>query len=115
AVAVRSGRAPVAYYGRAQLAAADPDLSRWPLMLPEYPKGAASGAYAKLVAMPPLAPPGRPAARLYDFHQYTPSGRVAGIATPVDRSVWVGSLAGLRAWYATGALPATSSPAAAGV
>src|SRR5438270_225530 len=78
-------------------------------------QGASSGAYAKLVPAPPPAPPGRPAARPYDFHQYTPAGRVAGIATPVDRSVWVGSLAGLRAWYATGALPAEPGPPPAAV
>ena len=33
AVAAQTGRDPVAYYGFAQLAAADPDLSGWPLPL----------------------------------------------------------------------------------
>ncbi|MGC2411756.1 MAG: glycoside hydrolase family 25 protein [Stellaceae bacterium] len=110
AVATRAGRDPVGYYGFAQLAQSDPDLSRWPLMLPEYPRGAAPGRYLGLVQHPPRLPPGRPTsftptARPYDFHQYTPAGRVAGIATPVDRSVWVGTLVDLKAWYATGALP----------
>ncbi|MFI4947781.1 MAG: glycoside hydrolase family 25 protein [Alphaproteobacteria bacterium] len=105
-VATRAGRDPVAYYGFAQLAAADPDLSRWALMLPEYPRGAAPGNYPSLVQHPPRLPPGRPSQRPYDFHQYTPAGRVPGIATPVDRSVWVGTLAQLKAWYVSGALPA---------
>lgn len=119
AVADRAGRDPVAYYGFAQLQEASPDLSRWPLMLPEYPQGTKPGSYLSLVQRPPRLPPGRaatwgdPAAntpRPYDFHQYTPAGRVAGIATPVDRSVWVGTLADLKAWYATGALPAVPAP-----
>jgi GH25 family lysozyme M1 (1,4-beta-N-acetylmuramidase) len=105
AVADRIGRDPVAYYGFAQLQEASLDLSRWPLMLPEYPRGIAPGRYLSLVRQPPHLPPGRSSARPYDFHQYTPAGRVAGIATQVDRSVWVGSLADLRAWFATGALP----------
>jgi lysozyme len=105
-----AGRDPVAYYGFAQLAQPLPDLSRWPLMLPEYPRGNAVGDYASLVARAPRLPPGRPAAwegapRPYDFHQYTSSGRIAGIATPIDRSIWVGSAADLQAWYATGTLP----------
>ena len=119
AVAERTGRDPVLYYGFAQLRQPSPELSRWPLMLPEYPRGTTQGHYLSLVERPPVLPPGRPAAwseatanapRPYDFHQYTPAGRVAGIATPVDRSVWVGTLADLRAWYATGALPAVPEP-----
>ena len=115
AVADRSGRDPVAYYGFAQLGEVSPDLSRWPLMLPAYPRGTTPGHYLSLVQRPPRLPPGRPSAwssgaRPYDFHQYTPAGRVAGIATPVDRSVWVGTLAELKAWYATGALPAVPEP-----
>jgi GH25 family lysozyme M1 (1,4-beta-N-acetylmuramidase) len=111
AVADRTGCDPVAYYGFAQLSEASPELSRWPLLLPEYPRGMSAGLYASLVERPPRLPPGRPAAwdggsRPYDFHQYTPAGRVAGIATPVDRSVWVGTLADLKAWFATGALSA---------
>jgi GH25 family lysozyme M1 (1,4-beta-N-acetylmuramidase) len=115
AVADRAKRDPVAYYGFAQLTQANLDLSRWPLMLPTYPRGNTPGRYLSLVRRPPRLPPGRPAdwsgananaPRPYDFHQYTPAGRVAGIATPVDRSVWVGTLADLKAWYATGALPA---------
>jgi len=115
AVVDQTGRDPVAYYGFAQLREASPDLSRWPLMLPEYPRGTRPGCYLGLVQRPPRLPPGRSSgwsggARPYDFHQYTPAGRVAGIATPVDRSVWVGSLADLKAWYATGALPAVPEP-----
>ena len=118
-VADRIGRDPVAYYGFAQLEKASPDLSRWPLMLPEYPRGMRPGNYSSLVRRPPLLPPGRPVAwgspkanmeRPYDFHQYTPAGRVVGIATPVDRSVWVGTSADLKVWYATGALPAGPEP-----
>ncbi len=105
-VAAATGRDPVGYYGWAQLAAAHPVLSRWPLMLPAYPHGNRPGDYARLVSAPPRLPPGRPAARPYDFHQYTPAGRVGGIAGPVDRSVWVGTVEQLRTWHATGAVPA---------
>ena len=105
-----SGRAPVAYYGFAQLRQAEPELSGWPLMLPEYPRGNTSGTYSTLVKRPPRLPPGRAASwegavRPYDFHQYTPAGRVPGIATPVDRSIWVGDAGSLGAWY-RGAPPA---------
>jgi GH25 family lysozyme M1 (1,4-beta-N-acetylmuramidase) len=106
ALAACTGRDPLAYYGWAQLDAADPTLATWPLYLPEYPQGALFGDYRALVTRPPRLPPGRApswqAGRPYDFHQYTPAGQIAGIATPVDRAVWVGSLAELRAWYATG-------------
>lgn len=115
ALAASSGRDPLAYYGYAQLPAADPTLSRWPLMLPAYPQGEAPGDYRSLVARPPRLPPGRAAswteARPYDFHQYTPAGRVAGIAAPVDRSIWVGTGAELRTWFSTGALPSHLMPA----
>ena len=106
AVADRTARDPAGYYGFAQLREASPDLSRWPLMLPEYPAGTRPGNYAGLVQHPPRLPPGRLMTRPYDFHQYTPAGRVAGILTSVDRSVWVGTHADLQAWFATGALPA---------
>lgn len=111
ALADCTGRDPVAYYGYSQLAKADPALSAWPLMLPAYPRGNRSGEYGSLVSRPPRLPPGRPtiwegATRPYDFHQYTPAGRIEGLAGPVDRSIWVGTLAQLQTWYATGALPA---------
>jgi lysozyme len=100
-----TSRDPVGYYGFAQLHAADDTLSRWRLMLPEYPRGNRPGDYASLVKRPPRLPPGRSTAwdaptRPYDFHQYTPAGHVRGVATPVDRSIWVGDAASLRAWYA---------------
>jgi lysozyme len=115
ALAACAGRDPVCYYGFAQLPAADPLLSRWPLMLPAYPRGSRAGDYAALVRRPPRLPPGRPSSweagrRPYDFHQYTPAGRVAGVAGPVDRSVWVGTAAELRRWYAATA-PPTVGPA----
>lgn len=106
AVAAVTGRDPLGYYGWAQLQAADPALSRWPLMLPEYPQGNRTGDYASLVRAAPRVPPGRTAARPYDFHQYTAAGIVAGITGNVDRSVWVGTEAQLRAWHAAGTLPA---------
>ena len=86
-------------------------------MLPEYPRGMRPGNYSSLVQRPPRLPPGRPAAwsgraRPYDFHQYTPAGWVAGIASPVDRSVWVGTSAALKAWYATAAPPPVSAATA---
>jgi lysozyme len=100
-----SGRVPVAYYGFAQLRHADRELSGWPLLLPEYPRGNAPGCYRSLVRRSPRLPPGRAACweggqRPYDFHQYTPAGHVDGIATVVDRSVWVGDLAALKTWHA---------------
>lgn len=94
-----TGRDPVGYYGAGQLVAADPTLSRWPLMLPEYPRGERSGDYSTLVTAPPRLPPGRDPLRPYDFHQYTPAGQVPGIAGPVDRSVWVGTADQLRKWH----------------
>ncbi|HTV90014.1 MAG TPA: GH25 family lysozyme [Stellaceae bacterium] len=109
AVREHAGRDPLAYYGFSQLPAADPVLSRWPLMLPAYPRGDRGGDYRNLVARAPRLPPGRAASwqdgRPYDFHQYTPAGRVAGIAGPVDRSIWVGTAAELALWFSTGALP----------
>ena len=114
AIGARTGRDPLAYYGAAQLPAADPLLSRWPLMLPAYPRGTMSGDYRSLVLSPPRLPPGRAASwhagRPYDFHQYTPAGRIAGIAGPVDRSIWVGTLGELATWFATGALPLPATP-----
>lgn len=105
AVAAATGRAPLAYYGWAQLAAAHPPLSGWPLMLPAYPRGNTPGTYRSLVWRPPRLPPGRDPARPYDFHQYTPAGHVPGIAGAVDRSVWVGDPASLRAWHRDGTRP----------
>lgn len=115
AIADVSGRDPVCYYGFAQMAEGDPIVSVWPLVLPAYPHGDRPGDYRNLVSRAPRLPPGRPVswaggARPYDFHQYTPCGRVAGLATPVDRSIWVGSLAELKSWFATGALPGSLLP-----
>lgn len=114
AVTDRTQRDPVAYYGFAQLAVAQPELARWPLMLPAYPRGNLAGRYETLVSRAPRLPPGRPARwggapRPYDFHQYTPAGHIAGIATPVDRSIWVGTAAELRLWFATGAIPGATA------
>jgi lysozyme len=108
-------RDPVGYYGEAKLEAADPNLSRWPLMLPEYPRGDTPGDYASLVTKAPRLPPGRSPARPYDFHQYTRAGTVPGITGLVDRSVWVGTLASLRAWYAGTAPIGTRLPPGATV
>jgi lysozyme len=111
AVADSTGRDPLVYYGFAQLTQASAGLTRWPLMLPEYPRGNLPGRYLSLVERAPRLPPGRAsgwsgAERPYDFHQYTPAGRVAGIVGPVDRSVWVGTATDLQGWYANGTLPA---------
>lgn len=117
-LADRTDRDPVAYYGYSHLPEPDPALTAWPLMLPAYPRGNRPGDYRTLVSRPPRLPPGRPTGwgrgqRPYDFHQYTPAGRIAGIARPVDRSIWVGTRAELKAWYATAALPAGSPAASA--
>ena len=110
AVAARIARVPVGYYGYAQLPLADPTLSAWPLMLPAYPRGNRYGDYRSLVTRGPRLPPGRApdwtaGRRPYDFHQYTPAGRIAGIRGPVDRSIWAGTHAELVAWHATAVLP----------
>lgn len=110
AVAATTGRPPVAYYGFSKLAAPDPILAAWPLMLPAYPQGNRGGIYTGLVRQAPRLPPGRALSwnaepRPYDFHQYTPAGRVGGIAGPVDRSVWVGTIDELQAWYAAPTMP----------
>jgi lysozyme len=115
ALAECAGRDPLCYYGFAQLPEPDPLASRWPLVLPSYPHGDRPGDYAALVHRAPRLPPGRPlswegGARPYDFHQYTPAGRIAGIAAPVDRSAWVGSLAELRTWFAASHLPDPCPP-----
>jgi lysozyme len=105
AVTAVTGRDPLAYYGWAQLAAAHRVLSRWPLMLPAYPRGNTPGDYRSLVWRLPRLPPGRNPARPYDFHQYTPAGHIPGVGGSVDRSVWVGDLASLRAWHTDGSRP----------
>jgi lysozyme len=106
-------RNTVGYYGAYEEQQPDPTLDASPLWLPEYPAGDAIVDYAQVAAAAPKTPPGRPAARPYDFHQYTGTGRVAGIAGNVDRSIWVGTLGDLRAWCASGALPAAASGAEA--
>jgi hypothetical protein len=118
-ITIATGREPVAYYGAFKLTRLNAHLSRWPLMLPEYPMGNRFGHYATLVTvLGPVLPPGRASswpgrasswpgrapicldgARPYDFHQYTPAGRV-GSLSPVDRSIWVGTIDTLREWYA---------------
>jgi lysozyme len=103
ALAAIAGRAPLAYYGRYQLKAPHPILSRWPLMLPEYPGG--GGPYLDTVHRAPPAPPGRDPARPFDFHQYTETGSLPGIAGDVDRSAWIGTAAELDAWITDGRPP----------
>ena len=80
--------APVAYYGFGPLPIADPSLSSWLLMLPAYPRGNGLAIQSLVTRGPRLRPAGlvlEGGRRPYDFHQYTPAGRVAGIATQVDR------------------------------
>lgn len=107
AVQGATSRDPVGYYGYSKIAAPDAELSGWPLMLPEYPRGGKAGDYASLVTAPPRVPPGRDRTRPYDFHQYTRAGHVPGISGPVDRSVWCGTRDELAAWFKTGVRPAT--------
>jgi lysozyme len=111
ALAATAGRDPLAYYGRYQLKAPHPVVSAWPLMLPEYPGG--SGPYADTVHRAPPAPPGRDPARPFDFHQYTETGSIPGIAGHVDRSAWIGTAAQLDSWLADGALPGAGGAAPA--
>lgn len=83
AIMAVTGRAPVIYCGRWQIAAPHPVLSAWPLMLPEY-------GYS------PVCPPGW---QKWVIHQYTGSGRVNGIPGDVDRSVFAGTRDELAAWW----------------
>jgi lysozyme len=92
-----TGRAPLIYCGRWQLPAPDPVLSRWPLMLPEY-------------GDKPICPPGW---SQWLFHQYTSSGKAAGVTGKLDRSVFAGTALQLESWWKIGALPVNvdSAPA----
>lgn len=105
-------RAPIGYYGASWVA--DPEAASWPLMLPAYPLGNKPGNYASLVMRQPRVPAGRPTGRPYDFHQYTPAGRLPGVIGPVDRSVWVGTITDLIAFHrgTASAAPAPTIPQA---
>lgn len=109
-----TGRAPITYYGYSVIGAADDTLSGWPFMIPAYPRDSVSGGtYKTLVTSAPRMPPGRPADRPYEFHQYTQHGRIAGISGDVDRSIWVGDLASLKEWFGGApSVPAQSLPSA---
>lgn len=107
-----TGRPPITYYGYSWVTVPDERLSAWPLMLPGYPKGNVPGDYRALVSRMPRLPAGRDPQRPYDFHQYTPAGHVPGIKGPVDRSIWVGTVAELRSFALVGKAPEPVAPPA---
>ena len=88
---------PVGYWGLPGSAPGEPTalmqtwtrwVPRYRLLAPSFDEIAAAG-YADLVQAP--------------FWQYSSTGRVAGIAGNVDRSIWRGSLDDLKLWYSGGA------------
>lgn len=83
AVTLVTGRAPLLYCGRDQLAAPNAVLNSWPLMLAEYGND-------------PICPPGW---SQWLFHQYTDEGRINGFADAVDRSVFAGTSTDLTNWW----------------
>lgn len=78
-------RGPLAYHGMYDLSS--PIINAWPWFIPKY-----SGK-------PPRGPK-------YLFWQNSPNLVVPGITHPTDHSIFSGTEAELRAWHATGAMPA---------
>jgi len=98
-----TGRDPVGYWGMPGSTPAVPTgkMAAWPRFIPRYPQqpcahydALSERAKAKLPTQGAL------------FVQYTATGRVNGISGNVDRSIFLGTLDQLKAWHATGALPA---------
>lgn len=101
-----TGRTPVGYWGMPGSTPAQPTqaMAAWDRFVPRYPQVPQPPSYAALtsrsVSKLPLA------GSL--FVQYSSAGRVSGIVGDVDRSVWLGTLAELDAWYRDGTRPATA-------
>ena len=83
-VAASSGRDPLAYHGMFDLSS--PTINAFPWMIPKYGP--------------------QPQGPKWLLWQYSPNGKIDGIATAVDRSVFAGTLDELRAWWRDGTLPA---------
>lgn len=103
-LSVVASRVPVGYWGEPGSTPAVPTrlmdaYDRW---VPRYPQVPQPPNFA---AMHPASLAKRPPGAL--FWQYTSAGHVDGIAGPVDRSVWCGTVAELAAWVATGVRPKT--------
>ena len=84
-----ASRDPLAYHGMYDLSS--PTVNAFPWMVPKYGP--------------------EPRGPHWLFWQYSPNGRVVGIATPVDRSYFAGTLDELRAWWRDGTMPAIFLPA----
>ena len=110
AVQAITKRVPIGYYGASWVETPDAMLSTWPLLLPAYPHGNTPGTYSSLVTHPPKIPAGRQASRPYDFQQYTPAGKISGISTACDRSVWIGTSAELIYFVNFGTQSPTPTP-----
>jgi hypothetical protein len=77
-------RAPLAYHGMFDLSSTT--INAWPWMIPKYGP--------------------QPRGPRWLFWQDRPNLHVAGIPTLTDHSVFAGTEVELRAWHATGAMPA---------
>jgi lysozyme len=100
-------RSPIGYWGMPGSTPAQPTdlMQTWDRWIPEYPEpvadfSALSPAALNRLQTRAMAQPGAL------FVQYTSSGIVPGITGNVDRSIWLGSLDQLTAWFASGARPA---------
>jgi len=101
ALCLVTGRNPVGYWGDERLAGTTPgrptaSMETWDRFIPRYPHEPASN----FASLPPSAVAKLPV-KGARFVQYTRTGRVNGIVGDVDRSIWLGTLDQLRAWYAT--------------
>ena len=84
AIQKATGRAPLAYHGMYDLTS--PIINAWPWEVPKYGP--------------------QPQGPHYLLWQYTDTAGIPGISGHVDRSRFSGTLDELKAWYATGAMPA---------
>lgn len=103
-----TGREPIWYFGLPFSTPRPPTQKMLAgcRFIPRYP---ASGIRSFDELRSPLNDPAQkvPGAMLW---QYTASGRVSGIAGPVDRSVWLGTADELKIWISTGQRPAWALP-----
>lgn len=100
-----TGRPPLGYWGIPGSTPRPPTnkMVTWPRWVPRYPRTGPVWSFGKL----PQSIQSNPSATWPNalFAQYTSTGQVRGIKGPVDRSIWIGTEAELRAWHATGAMP----------
>jgi len=105
----RLNRAPLAYYGLYPPDALTPSIRQCPRWLPEYPGSATAN---------PKLPPWDGQSAVADWSQcwfiwqWSSTGSVPGIATPVDLNRLSCALPVFQAWYADGTLLDAPAPAA---